>query len=317
MKRYTAMLAALMLTLAGAWAGEQTVDISGGTAPLYGTLTMPEGDAPVPAVLIIAGSGPTDRDGNSKLGIRAAPYKLLAEALAAEGIASLRFDKRGVGESAPAMTAEADVRFETYIDDAVAWTQFLAAQKRVKCVVIVGHSEGSLIGMVAATKTKTCGYVSLAGLGRSADQAIADQLANAPHMPEALLTQARAAIAALKAGTLVADPPPALAALFRPSVQPYLISWFAYDPAKIVAEITQPVLIVQGENDIQVPMSEAALLAKAAPKARLVTLLGMNHILKIAPAERAANVATYADPALPLAPGLVQAIVDFVHAASK
>lgn len=313
----SAILAAV-LTMAGAFAGESAVEIPGGKAPLHGTLTMPEGEAAVPAVLIIAGSGPTDRDGNSTIpGVKPNSYKLLAEGLAAQGIASLRFDKRGVGQSAGAMGAEADLRFDDYVTDAVAWTNFLKTQKRVSCVVVAGHSEGSLIGMIAATKTRTCGYVSIAGIARSGADILADQLAASPHIPEALLAQALSAIADLKAGKLVADPPPALAGLLRPSVQPYLISWFAKDPAKIIATVQVPVLIVQGTHDIQVPVAEAELLAKSNLKAKLELLDGMNHVLKAAPAERSANVATYADPSLPLADALVPAIADFVRSVAK
>jgi uncharacterized protein len=317
MRSAMTMAAVLLAVSVAAGAGEQSVAISGGKAPLYGTLTLPAGDGKVPAVLIVAGSGPTDRDGNNPLGVKAGSYRLLAEGLAADGIASLRFDKRGIGQSAAAMTAEADLRFDDSVADAVAWTDFLRAQPRVSCVVILGHSEGSLVGMIAATEAKVCGYISVSGLARDGADVLADQLTANPNLPAALLAQARTDLASLKAGRTVAAPPPALAALFRPSVQPYLISWFAKDPTKILAAVTVPVLIVQGTHDIQVPVSEAKTLAAAKPDAKLVLLDGVNHILKAAPEERNANVATYANPALPLAPGVVPAIAEFVRGAAK
>ena len=140
------------------------------TGTLHGTLLAPESKKPVPVVLIISGSGPTDRDGNSAiLPGKNDSLKMLAEGLAAKGIASLRYDKRGIGESAGAMTAEKDLRFETYIDDAAAWAAKLKKDPRFSRVVIAGHSEGSLIGMVAAQKGAAAAYVSIAGLARPAD----------------------------------------------------------------------------------------------------------------------------------------------------
>ena len=118
--------------------------------------------------------------------------------------------------------------------------------------------------------------------------------------------------ASLLAGKAVANVNPDLYALFRPSVQPYLISEYKYDPAKEIAKLRIPVLIVQGTHDIQVDVKDARLLAAADPRAKLLLIDGMNHILVDAPAERAANIATYSEPQLPLDPHLVPAIARFL-----
>lgn len=309
-----ALAAAIGLVSSLACAAEREVSIDGGRAPLYGALLTPDGARPGPAVLIIAGSGPTDRDGNSITpGVRPANLKLIAEGLAARGFATLRFDKRGIGKSAAAAGAEADLRFTHYVDDAAAWAKLLRDQPGVTCVVILGHSEGALIAALAAQKIPTCGVASISGIGRPLDVVLMEQL-TAQNLPANVIAQVSGVIAELKAGRTVAGIP-ATDALFRPSVQPYLISQFGIDPPAVLAAVKAPVLILQGDNDIQVSVTDARRLAAARPDAKLVILPGVNHVLKAAPADRAGNVATYADPTLPLAPGVIEAIGDFVSRA--
>jgi len=310
------VLATGLFLLQPSLAGEREVSIDGGKAPLYGTLLMPEGGKVVPAVLLLAGSGPTDRDGNSAIpGVKPATMKLIAEGLAAHGIASLRVDKRAIAKSAPAATAEVDLRFGTYVDDAIAWAKFLKTQPGVGCTFILGHSEGALVGALAAGKTPVCGFVSISGAGRPAGDVLLEQLHTA--LPPALFAQSEQIIAQLKTGKTVAEIPPPLTALFRPSVQPYLISWLSIDPAQAVAAVRAPVLVMQGTTDVQVNVSDARLLAAARPDATFVLLDGVNHVLKTAPADRATNIATYADPALPLAPEVIPALTAFITKNAK
>ena len=283
-----------------------------------GTLELPNINEPYPVVLIHPGSGPTDRDGNSaQLPGKNDSLKLLAEALADEGIASLRIDKRGIGESTPAGLEESALRFDTYIDDAAAWLNLLQNDERFSDVIVLGHSEGSLIGMVAAQRAQADAFISLAGAGEPAADTLERQLS--AQLPQPLLEESREVIASLEEGETVQPLPAGIAAvpaignaLFRPSVQPYLISWFQYDPAEEVAKLEMPVLIVQGTTDIQVRVEDAESLSAAQPDAELVILEGMNHVLKDAPANRALNLATYANPDLPLTDGLVGAISSFI-----
>jgi uncharacterized protein len=332
MRRLTLWIACLtvaMLTMAVVLASaahaeqganmEREISVDGGKAPLFGTLMtppdLPRGAAkPGPAVLLIAGSGPTDRDGNSIVAsIKPANLKLIAQGLAAAGIPSLRYDKRGLAKSAPAMVREADLRFTTYIDDAATFARFLKAQPNVTCVILLGHSEGALIAALAAQQVATCGVIEVAGIGRPLGVVMREQLAAQPMTPE-MRTAVETALTELEHGRETPNIP-GLESLFRPSVQPYLISQLTLDPTKALAAAKAPVLILQGDNDLQVQVEDARRLHAARPDAKLVILPGVNHVLKTAPTDRAGNIAAYADPERPLAPGVMPAILAFVRAA--
>ena len=281
------------------------------TGKIAGSLLLPAAAGPVPVALIIAGSGPTDRDGNSSMiPGRNDSLRMLAQALARAGIASVRYDKRGIGASAQAMQSESALRFETYIDDAAAWVARLRKDPRFSTVAVIGHSEGSLIGMVAARQAGADAFVSIAGVGTPLPAVLRRQLAD--KLPPDLLKENERVLGALERGQTVDGVPPLLAALYRPSVQPYLISQFRYVPAERIAALSIPVLIVQGTTDIQVGVEDAQALKKASPGARLEIVEGMNHVLKMVPAD-GAQLASYGDPALPLAPRLVDAVTSFLH----
>ena len=287
------------------------VTLGAGATALHGTIL--DAGRPGPAVLIIAGSGPTDRNGDSTApGVRPATLRLIAEGLAAQGISSLRFDKRAIGASAGAATTEEELRFTTYVDDAVAWANLLRQQRGVSCVVILGHSEGALIAALAAARTPTCGLIEVAGMGRPMGDVLADQLRAAP-MDVNLRATAMTILGELRAGRTVANVPDPLAPLFRPSVQPYLISQLNIDPAQAIGAVRMPTLIMQGGHDLQVGVTDAQRLRTTRLDARVVILDGVNHVLKDAPAERGANLATYADPSLPLNPAVVSLITEFVR----
>jgi pimeloyl-ACP methyl ester carboxylesterase len=299
----------------------EQVEMPTATGTIRGALVLPSASDKVPIVLIIAGSGPTDRNGNSTLlPGKSNSYKMLAESLATAGIASLRYDKRGLGASAKAGGAgESSLRFDTYVDDAAAWMTQLRADKRFSRVIVVGHSEGSLIGMLAARKAQADGFVSIAGVAHRASDVLRDQLRPQIGALPALWDGNETILAALERGVVVdALPPavqavPAIAQLYRPSVQPYLISWFKFVPSAEIAALAVPVLILQGTTDIQVSVDEAKALKAARPEAELLLVDGMNHVMKHAPADRTQNVATYSNPDLPIVPDVPNAIVAFIH----
>jgi uncharacterized protein len=314
MKLAAAIFALIVAAMTSVFAAETRLSIGGPSGVLQGTLAAPESGPKAPVAIIIPGSGPTDRDGNNPLGVTAAMYRLLAEALAAKGVSTVRIDKRGMfGSSAAAADAD-NVRMADYAADVRAWGQ--EAQKRAssQCAWLIGHSEGSLVALITAKQPDgICGLISIAGPGRKMGDILREQLkANPANAP--LLAQALAAIAELEAGRHVdvSSMHPALMALFRPSVQAFLIDQMSYDPAQLLARYQGPVLLLQGTTDLQVSMQDAQRLAGARPGITLVTLEGVNHVLKIAPADRAANFATYGNSALPIAPSLVEAITNFL-----
>ena len=235
----------------------------------------------------------------------------LAQELAANGIATVRYDKRGIGKSATAGNKEEDLRFDHYIDDAAAWTNMLGADARFNKVIIAGHSEGSLIGMVAANRSKAVkAYVSIAGCGSPAYEILEKQLQSQPMQ----IQQESATICKeLREGRTVEKVPFYLSALYRPSVQPYLISWFAYNPAVEIAKLGIPTLILQGDKDIQVGTEEADKLHAAQHTSSLYIIKDMNHVLKHCDTmQQMAQLATYSKPELPIKPELVEYIVEFV-----
>lgn len=280
------------------------------TGDIYGTLTVANETAIIPLVLIIAGSGPTDRNGNSAIGLKSDTYKMLAKELAKNGVSTLRFDKRGIGKSTSAMTAESELRFDTYINDVVDWISLLKADERFSSISILGHSEGSLIGMMAACKTDIAKFISIAGSGKSADKILQEQLQT--KLPPQLLVESNRILDSLKTGKTVADVNPILMALYRPSVQPYMISWIRLDPSKEISRLKIPVLIIQGSTDLQVPVDNAYLLLSSRPESKLLIIENMNHIMKESESDQQKNFATYNNPDLPLKSGLVDEIILFM-----
>jgi pimeloyl-ACP methyl ester carboxylesterase len=300
---------------------EQEIAIPCDSDSLYGTLTLPDSISHPPLILLIAGSGPTDRDGNNTLVAgKNNSLKMLAHDLASQGIASLRYDKRGIGASRKAARSlnsdsidEASLTFDDFVTDALSWVGYFSKSTATGPVFIAGHSEGSLIAIQTArlVEDEISGIISIAGPGRSFDTILIEQLsAGAPF----LVPGARQILDSMTAGVRVDTVPPMLNSLFRPSVQPFLISLLKYHPAQEIAALSPlPTLILQGTHDLQITPEDARALSDARPDAKVIEIRGMNHILKSAPAERLPNLLTYSQPDLPLAQGLVEAITAFVN----
>ena len=291
-------------------AEEREIRLPSKPGDLIGTLLRPDGGGPVPGVLILGGSGPTDRDGNQP-GLYNDSLKRLAQGLAACGIASLRPDKRGVAASHPAAPFEEDINFDDYVTDAVRWSRLLAGLRGITRISLLGHSEGALIATLAGQQAAPARLVLLEGAGRPAGIVLREQLSHAAMAP-ALRIRANAAIDKLIHGESVDELPPALGLLFRPSVQAYLIAWFSHDPVAELAKTGMPALVVQGGTDLQIPPGDGRLLAAARPHVVLAMFGGMNHVLREAPDDWSANLMTYQQPELPLMPGLVQKICEFM-----
>lgn len=258
--------------------------------------------------LIIAGSGPTDADGNNPF-MKSNTYKYLAEELGRNGISSVRYDKRGIGRSAKNAPKEKDLRFEIYVNDANKIVNALH-DKGYKRIIIIGHSEGSLIGMMVASNNKfVTKYISIAGPGSSADLVLKSQF---KEQGETISKVADPMIDSLKAGLYVKNVPPYMKSVFRSSVQGYMQSWFKYDPQVEIKKLKIPILILQGTNDLQVKVSDAQNLYLANQTSTLKVIEKMNHVLRIVDSDdKAVNFKAYGDPKLPLSEELLKNVVQF------
>ncbi|MBR7554852.1 alpha/beta hydrolase [Allobacillus sp. GCM10007491] len=286
----------------------EIVSVETNHGKLSGELLLPEKETDTVA-LIIPGSGPTDRNGNSAAGTNNS-LKMLAELLREESIASLRYDKRGAGLNQEAIINEEDLSFDDFIDDAVFWLEKLRADDRFERLIVIGHSQGSLVGMTAAQQVEVDALISLAGAGRPLNQVLQEQLS--AQLDGELLAEAKQIIEQLQEGRPVDDVSQPLQSTFRKSVQPFLISWMDYDPTTEISQLRIPILIINGTTDLQVSVEDAEMLHAEALNSELKIIDGMNHVLKIAPEERSENLKTYNQPTLPLAEELKESIKVFL-----
>ena len=222
----------------------------------------PEGNDRVPLAVIIAGSGPTDRDGNSLQGLKTDAYKQLAEALADLGIATVRYDKRGIGGSVDLGKDETVLTIDVFAKDAQVIAKWARQLPNVGSIVLIGHSEGGVLALMAAKAAAAKAIVLLTTPGRPIGQILRDQLAR-PALPQELRTEALEIIAALERGEEVKTVRPDLEPLFRPSVQPFVRSLIKTDPAQLLRGLDVPALVIGGGRDIQVGRADFDALAAA------------------------------------------------------
>ena len=280
---------------------------------LHGTLTLPEGAGPWPGLVFVAGSGPTDRDGNSLAGLSTDMYKQLAHGLALLGIASLRYDKRGLPSSEGTFDMAATT-MEDFAHDATAAVRALQAISGIERIYLLGHSEGGTLALIAARDgAPVRGLILISTLGRPFSLVVREQLAR--QLPEAMLAQFDTAWAAYLGADSAVNYPPVLASLFQPVNRRFVQSWEHANTPGLVAGLEVPILIVQGETDVQVTPADARALAAANPNATLELLPGVNHVLKEAEGETAmAQMASYTNAAIPLATGVVALIAGWIRA---
>lgn len=293
---------------------EKEIKIENSSGSLSGTIRVSDNSKKPAIVLIIAGSGPTDRDGNNHLSGKTNNLKQLAEQLAEHNVASLRFDKRGVGKSQAAVVSENQLRLQTFVTDALAWAKHLRDSAKFSQIFILGHSEGGLIAIEACQQFKADGLILLATPGRNLANILQDQLTQQLAGQPEWLQKSLKILDSLKNGELVPQVPVELQALFRPSVQPYLQSILKLDPAVELTKLTLPILLIQGNEDLQISVADAQLLKQAVPTAKLAIIPHMNHVLKNIPkSDNKANLASYQQPNRPLAPELIKQIIKFFN----
>lgn len=278
-------------------------------ALLNGTLYSPIKESKkTNLVILIAGSGPTDRDGNQKM-MPNNSLKLLAEAVANNGIAVYSYDKRIFAQMAAGKLDEASLSFDNFIDDAKAVLLYFKNQKKYHTITIAGHSEGALIGMVAANGNADA-YISIAGAGRPIDEVLLEQIGKqAPFLKE----EVEKDLATLKSGNTFELKNQMLATLFRASVQPYMISWIKYNPQTEIKKLHIPTLLINGDKDIQVSVNDVQLLYQAKSDAQLKIISNMNHIFKEIKGDDTENKASYTNPDLPISKELPSVLTAFIQ----
>ena len=271
-----------------------------------GTLLAPRQET-VPLAIIINGSGPIDRNGNEMMTKNNAAKKL-AEALAKKRIATFRYDKRTL-KAQQLNIDEKDMRFDDFIDDAKAVIKRFSELPNYSSLYIIGHSQGSLVGMIAAQE-KADGFISIAGAGQTIDSLIVEQIGR--QMP-GLEESARTAFNELRANGKVKDYNQGLASLFKRSIQPFMFSWMKYDPQQEIKKLEMPVLIINGDNDLQVNTNEAENLKAARPDAELIIIENMNHIYRIIDKnDDIANQKSYNEPQRPISNEMIEQISNFI-----
>lgn len=272
-----------------------------------GTLVTPSGEEKVPLVVMLQGSGPTDRDGNQAF-MKNDALKKLAAALGERGIASYRFDKR-ILQMQRLGIKEQDMKFDHFVADAVSVVDHFKKNPRFSKIIVLGHSQGSLVGMIAA-KDNADGFISLAGVAQPIDSILIQQIAE--QIP-GLKENAKQAFAEMRTSGSSSSYNPVLESIFRPSVQSFILSWMKYNPQEEIANLEIPVLIINGDKDLQVNQTEAELLQTAYPEARLVILENMNHVLRKIEGDELVNSKSYNEPGLPLHPELLDLLVGFIE----
>ena len=233
-----------------------------------------------------------DRDGNGLEAEGKDGVRKLALELASGGVASLRLERR---------TSNPDPTVQQHVSDVRAWLEFAGKDARFRGIFLVGHGEGSLVGMIAARNSSIAGFVSVCGLGRPAQRELLDRIGRT--RPADAAVDSSLIVSELELGRLVTDMEPGLFRYFRPSLQPYLISLFALDPAREFSDLKIPVMIVRGGLDGRSNDLETRALAAARPNARVITIPTVRHDLT--------------NEGGRLEPGLVDAILEFVRGVAR
>ena len=302
-----AILAFVLIAGANAKAAESKLRV--GAIDAY--LTIPDGVEQPPVALLIAGSGSTDHDGNGPQ-LKPATLRKLSEQLVARGIATLRYDKRGAGGWKPEFGQPDDFRFKDYVDDAVALVNHLRGTNRFSKVVLVGHSEGGLVAILAAQRVRIDRLVLLATAARRQGDLLKAQMEK--QLPPDKFAPLAKAVDAIMAGQIV-DPPPAGLAI-PPAMQPSIASAFTEDPIDPLKKLLTPMLIVAGGRDRQLARLDFLALTTAAPAAKGLWLPDMNHVL-VDVADESDDLASYNQADRPLDAEMIDAVAAFILAGGR
>jgi pimeloyl-ACP methyl ester carboxylesterase len=271
-----------------------------------GTLLKPTSiDKPTLAI-IIAGSGPTDRNGNQNF-LKSNNLKKLAENLSNHNIATFRYDKRIVKQIKRG-NVDKYIMFDNFVTDAISVIEYFKKTNAYSKIYVIGHSQGSLVGMLAA-KDQVDGFISLSGAGQSIDSVIIDQVQKtAPMYTE----DTKRVFGILRTGITTPDYPLALSSFFSIEIQPFMMNWMQYNPQNEIKALNMPILIINGTKDLQVSVEEAKLLKEASQHADLKIIDKMNHVLFIIEGDDLENSKSYNESSRTISQEMVTAILDFI-----
>jgi pimeloyl-ACP methyl ester carboxylesterase len=272
---------------------------------IYGSIVEPKSRSNSNLVIFIGGSGPIDRDGNQSF-MKCDMFKKLAYSLSEKGISSFRYDKRVVTQIRKGKL-DKKITFDDYVSDAIAIIDFF--QLKYNSIVIAGHSQGSLVGLLSINEGVS-GFISLSGAGRTIDMVIEDQISKTAPM---LLEDTKNIFKILRSGKITEDFPLPLYSLFNIEIQPFMISWMQYDPKKIIAKIPIPSLIINGDSDLQVDEKEAKLLYNSAQNSEILIVKNMNHVLVEIEGDELKNVKSYNNPDLKISELVIEKMVEFIE----
>ncbi len=272
-----------------------------------GTLLTPNDKENPNLAIIIAGSGPTNRNGNQNF-LKNNSLKKLAEELTANGTATFRYDKRIVKQIRQGHV-DKDMVFDDFVNDASDVINYFKQKDSYNKIYIIGHSQGGLVGMLAA-KENADGFISLAGAGQNIGEVIVEQVTK---MSPQLGEQAQNVVNQLKKGETTTDYPQALASVFNKDIQAFMINWMQYNPSEIIKELDIPILIINGTKDLQVSESEAKILKEANDKAKLKIIENMNHVLFEIQGDDLENSKSYNESFRPISSELIDSIVNFIQ----
>ncbi len=278
---------------------------------LFGTVEYKNFENRSVAVLILADGGAIDRNGNSADGFNQSYcLRLLALELAKFGVASLRYDKRGIGLSEVPHAYTNELSFDDYVEDAVHCVHFLRQEMGFAKVIIAGHGEGALTGALAAQNSPVDGLVSIAGTAKNAALLLHEQLQR--RLSGVELQQVDHILKQLHEGFFIDAVPERFEEIFSPAIQPYLMSLFRYDPVIELKKQKAPVLFLHGNRDLQVPYTDATALKSGNRNATLLFLEGMNHVLKQVDGNNDIQTEYYQNPLIPISKPLVVSMMSFV-----
>ena len=278
------------------------------TSQIKGTLTVPETDRAVPLVIFIPDQGVVDRNGNDMRSKHFA-YKQLADSLFANNIATYRYDKRTFTQ-VKNRRVDNNTILEDFVTDAKKVIGAFAEGRRFSKIVVLGHGQGSLVGMLAA-KENVDKFISIAGAADPIDQIIVEQIAQQQPGLDKLAENTFDKMRAQEG--IVEDIQPALQSILHPSVQPFIKSWMKYDPKKVIAELSFPILIIHGSKDRQIDISNAQQLADSSNSAEVKVIDGMNHIMKRVGDDEILASKSYVDPEYELSDSFIETVIHFIN----